>query len=417
MLDADDRGIVRFHVKLGAGAAPVVMRLDSQAPSGPAETHVVTLVADVRHTSAMSAPELEFAPAADGKVRPAVAGDPTAWSQQDLLAGGFPPRPDAATSPAHYARWLRQVSRSYVQAGTRHVEHPEVLHRKRPAREAAQTEGEYENNNSNIWCGAYYTRPNGQFAYIAADWTTPAVLALPNSPFSSAVSVWLGLDNAQGDLYQAGVAANCINFLDIGLDLETTSYVAWTELLPYLQWNIPNFPVAALDQISLDIWVADQYGTTIYQDGDNGGLTSQDNSVWFWLTNETQGVSFMGTYPTAPLAAFGETSTGFTGSTAEFICERPSFGTSSANAVAQPLAFFVPFVMNNCQYGDALYGDYTTFPLSANTGVQPFDGHVTFFNMIDKANNNVQLATPLVIPDPNNAADASGILFIWENFQ
>jgi hypothetical protein len=73
--------------------------------------------------------------------------------------------------------------------------------------------------------------------------------------------------------------------------------------------------------------------------------------------------------------------------------------------------------MNNCQYGDALYGDYTTFPLSANTGVQPFDGHVTFFNMIDKANNNVQLATPLVIPDPNNAADASGILFIWENFQ
>jgi hypothetical protein len=57
----------------------------------------------------------------------------------------------------------------------------------------------------------------------------------------------------------------------------------WIESLPFAPWGVPNFPISPGDAISLDIFVADQNGTTWFQNGSWGGLTPADDSVWFML--------------------------------------------------------------------------------------------------------------------------------------
>lgn len=423
-LDADDRGIVRFHVRALNGAKPTEFHLESHAGDGRNELHTISLSSDIRYTPSMSAAELTPEPILSGKVRPALEGDPMAPSNRELVSRGYPPRPDPVKSPAPYSRWLKNVSRTFTMVSTRRVAHPEYSQTRqkhaakgqtpapgrRPAGQALQDmAGSDANSNFYNWTGAYYTNPTAQFAYIAADWNVPLVFTLPTGPGFSAVVEWIGLDNAGGDLYQAGTGSECFNILF----WQITTYFMWMESLPWSWWEIPGFPISPGDQISVDIFVANQYGTTIYKDGTWGGLTSQDNSVWFYLNNATNGASFLATYPTAPETVGGQSSTGFTGLTAEFILERPTINGSYTD-----LALFLqPALMTSCSYGDAQYGGFQSFPLGANNGIPPFDGQLTYINMIDPNNNNALLAFPLSIPDPNNSADALALQFFWTNYQ
>ncbi|MEM5316833.1 G1 family glutamic endopeptidase [Paraburkholderia sp. JHI869] len=423
-LDADSRGIVRFYARALKGAAPTEFHLECHC-AGHAELHVVSLGTEIRYTQSLSAPELTSAAVVLGDVRGPLEGDPLAPTNAELLAKGYPPRPDPQRSPTQYSRWLRNVLRSFTRIDTRRVAHPEHSRSKflrapegikvpdseraTAKRSLAQAAASQANANSPNWTGAWYQNPINQFAAIQAEWNTPLVFTLDNGPPFSALSEWVGLDNGAGDLYQAGTGSECYNLFF----WEITTYYMWMESLPWSWWVVPGFPVSPGDQISVDIWVADPYGTTFYQDGDWGGLTPQDNNVWFYLTNATNGASFMGTYPTAPESGGGERSTGFTGTTAEFILERPSYNYNPA-----PLAFFLqPALMWNCWYADAQYGEYHMFPLGADDGSQPFDGQLSYLNMVDPNNNNTLLAFPFSMPDPNNLSDAQAIQFFWMNFQ
>jgi hypothetical protein len=120
----------------------------------------------------------------------------------------------------------------------------------------------------------------------------------------------------------------------------------------------------------------------------------------------------MGTYPTAPQSAGGQSSTGFTGTTAEFILERPSYNGSPTD-----LARFALASMTSCAYGDSQYGDSVQFPVEVDGGPPPLDATLNYINMTDPNNRNALLAFPLSIPDPNNTADAQAILFLWANYQ
>jgi hypothetical protein len=416
-IDADNRGIVRFHAKAMKGAEPTAFYLECHH-AGHAELHAISLAADIRHMPSMSAPELQSAPVVSGEVRPALAGDPTVLSNAELVARGYPPRPNPERSPARYARWLKNVSRPFTKIDTRLVAHPDYGRSKGArgpvgkattiGRAAPVAAGSQANINFFNWTGAYFTNPVGQFFSIQAEWPTPAVFALPTGPIFSAMVEWVGLDNAAGDLYQAGTGSECYSILF----WEITTYFMWMETLPWSWWVVPNFPVSPGDQISVDIWVANQFGDTIFQQVDWGGLTPQDTSVWFYLTNATNGASFMGTYPTAPQSQGGQSSTGFTGTTAEFILERPTINGSYTE-----LAFFVPTSMTDCAYGDSQYGDGVLFPVEVDGGPPPFDASLNYVNMIDPNNNNALLAFPVSIPDPNNTADAQAIQFFWVNYQ
>ena len=176
----------------------------------------------------------------------------------------------------------------------------------------------------------------------------------------------------------------------------------------FAPWALPNFPLSPGDSVSVDIFVADENGQTWFKDGYNGGLTPADNSVWFMIYNYSKGLSYWGTLPTGRYSQDGYTSTGYTGSTAEFVVERPT-DTDSGNPY--PLAFFGLADMNSCYYADALYGN-DPFRLLAD-GSTPFDGNLTYINMQDSATGNL-LAMPLSVPDPNSPGGYQ-ILWIWVN--
>jgi hypothetical protein len=178
----------------------------------------------------------------------------------------------------------------------------------------------------------------------------------------------------------------------------------WIQALPLAPYSVPSFPVSPGDEVSVDIFVADQFGTTWFQNGSDGGLTAADNNVWFMLYNYSNGSSFWGTLPTS-------TGKGFSGSTAEFVIERP---TDMDTGNYYPLAAFGFTTMWSNWYGDSEYGDREFWPLGAN-GSSPFDGTLTYLNMVDPSNNNL-LALPFSFPDPTNPSGYE-VLWLWVNYQ
>jgi Peptidase A4 family len=414
-LDADENGVVRFHAKAAKNAAPIEMMLEVGGGSGKKTVHTLELRADPTH-SADAEPQMASASPRARNIRPALTGDQLKLSNTDLLARGYPPRPDPAVSPSRHARWLRQVSQPFAAVDPTRIPHPGVSFAKsHPALKLMAptlplpppVAHSMFNSNSGIWSGAYLSNPNGQFYSIQADWNVPGVFGLPNGPGYSAVAEWIGLDSSGTDLYQAGTDSECFNFGEFGWVF--TNYWIWIELLPFAPWGVPNFPVSPGDSISVDIFVADQSGMTWFQNQNegNGGLTGADDSVWFMLYNYTQGASFWGTLPVAPVNLGGLQSTGFTGTTAEFIIERP---TDTSSNTPYPLASFGFATMQGCWYGDALYGD-RPWALAAD-GTTPFDGNLAYLNM---QNSGDLLALPFSLPDPTSPSGFE-ILWLWTNY-
>ncbi len=426
-LDADDNGVVRFHVKAHKEWKPVEVHLEYTDERGQPARHTISLRGDINHDAPISPNQVKSSPL--GTLRPPLESDPMALPARELIARGYPPRPDPVRSPARYARWLSRVSQPFTAVPPRLVSHPEVsfahpapamprdvsFARPHPAPPQLMAPTlplpppllrPMFNSNSGIWSGAYLTRPVAQFFYIQGDWQVPGVFAIPGfSPPYSAAAEWVGLDNSGTDLYQSGTDSEC---WDVFGFWTFTNYWMWIESLPFAPWAVTNFPISPGDSVSVDIFVADQYGTTWFKNETWGGLTRADNSVWFMLYNNTQHVSYWGTLPTASQSLGGLTSTPFTGSTAEFIVERPSVNNS-----AVPLAFFVLTAMQSCWYGDSQYGDQL-FPLGAD-GSTPFDATLQYLNMQNGATSDL-LDIVFSAPDPKSP-QGSEILWFWTNFQ
>jgi hypothetical protein len=98
-IDADNRGIVRFHAKAMKGAELTAFHLEAHH-AGHADLHAIALLPDIRHTAAMRAQDLQSKPVVSAEVREPLSGDPRAVSNAELVARGYPPRPDPHTSPA-----------------------------------------------------------------------------------------------------------------------------------------------------------------------------------------------------------------------------------------------------------------------------------------------------------------------------
>jgi hypothetical protein len=414
-LDADDRGIVSFHAKASKESKPIEMHLDCTGEDGKEIKYTIALCGDAHHRAPTNRSEARAAVMGAGKLYPPLEGDPMALSNEELLIQGYPPRPDPVKNPARYARWHRIISKPFARVNPRRVPRPEVSFSRQqlPPQLLGSmlplplpVVGAMFNANFNIWSGAYYTNPAAQFFWIQADWKVPGVIASFGGPSYSAVAEWIGLDNSETDLYQAGTDSEC--YIILGGLWTFTNYWMWIESLSFPPWAVPNFPISPGDEISVDIFVADQNGTTWFQNGRNGGLTPADNSIWFMLYNHTQGLSYWGTYPTAPETIGDRISTGFTGSTAEFIIERPSVNGSPVS-----LALFVLASMNSCWYGDSEYGD-RSWQLGTN-GSTPFAGNLTYINMLNFATNNL-LALPISFPDPTSPGGYE-ILWVWANYQ
>ncbi|HEY6971983.1 MAG TPA: G1 family glutamic endopeptidase [Candidatus Angelobacter sp.] len=406
-LDADDGGIVRLHARASRDSKPIELRLEATDEDGKTTEYTIALRADAREGARLKkGGEDKAVPKIHGTLRPALEGDPLKPSNKELLEAGYPPRPDPGKSPVRYARWLKRVSRPFTSVTPRRVPHPDVSFTRRQLPPVLRSPTlplpppaarSMFNTNLSTWSGAYLTNPAAQFFLIEADWNVPGVAALLDSPPYSAAAEWVGLDNSGTDLFQSGTDSECWIIPFFGWTF--TNYWMWIQSLPAVPYAVPNFHVSPGDEVSVDIFLADQFGTTWFKNGSNGGLTPADNNVWFMLYNYSNGSSFWGTL---------STSTGFSGATAEFIIERPS----DSNGNPYPLAAFGFATMWSNFYGDSEYGD-RLWALGAN-GSSPFDGTLTYINMVDPSNNNL-LALSLSMPDPINPSGYE-ILWLWVNY-
>ena len=379
-LDADDQGVVRFH-SLATDSSSANMALDCAQKDGGSASYSVLLRADA--VSPVSAPAPRFQPS--GRLRPALSGDPAALSNRDLVARGYPRRPDASKAPAAYAKWLESVSRDVTLVSPRMVARPDF--RPRSARPALIPSTQTFNAQFANWAGAYVTNPVGQFYQIQAEWLVPLVNTIPASLIYADTATWIGLDNGASDLVQSGTDSNSFNFDD---NWTFTTYNTWLESLPDNSYFLPNFSTNAFDHISVDIFLADENGQTWFTNGTtNGQLTDADDSVWFMIDNMTQNEVFWGTLPRR---------SEFTGSTADFIVEK----------AAGNLAPFFYSEEFNCWLSDSEIGQYS---LDFNGG-GPLDSTLNVVDMVSPA-GTLLANTYVLASDPPGGGN---VVVFWDNY-
>lgn len=121
-LDADDHRIVRFHARAPMGVQPIELILDCAVEGAESVRHTVALRADVS-----ARPQVAGPPGVPtGPLLEPLSGDLMALADQELVARGYPPRPDPGEHPALFAHWVKRVSRPFVQVSPRRVAHPRV---------------------------------------------------------------------------------------------------------------------------------------------------------------------------------------------------------------------------------------------------------------------------------------------------
>jgi len=103
----DSDGFARFYaLRAAAGDKTRALTMDCVDAKGKPSTYPVDLTAD--ETFVPRPLDLESEPGID---RPALTGDPLAYPQSELIQAGYGLRPDPATSPEAYQRWLNSATR------------------------------------------------------------------------------------------------------------------------------------------------------------------------------------------------------------------------------------------------------------------------------------------------------------------
>jgi hypothetical protein len=372
-LFSDDDGVVRVHLQnrdpSQEGAA---LTLDCRDDSGSVITHSIRVVID-NH----ALPQAAAAYAKTGKPTLAVLDvDPLTLSAAELSARHYPPRPDAAASPAAYAKWLQLVTSAptfikphlasdFGHARSPLLKNPDTIH------------GLLRPPN---WSGYAITTPKAasEFSWIYGEWTVPSVSPESGTKSHDFSVLWVGLDGA-GDsvlnVVQDGTEQDTLTVSGMG----TASYSAWTEWYPAAMQTLTSFPVNPGDEIHAWTWVRDA--------SDN---PSSDPTVgWFHLWNATQNV-------------YSETSTPipsgvvFSGHCAEWILEMPSVLSPLSNKglahYASPTTLKNPLAMD-LMGGSHEYTSDTSFNL-------------TMLNVFDL--RTLSKVAPV---------DASTMAFTWVNFR
>jgi hypothetical protein len=300
-------------------------------------------------------PPIKFRPPSVNRVLPALTkAQALALSDAELKARGYPPRPAGGRLTAALAAWITKVS---VPIST-------LLPSNSP-------------EGSNIWSGDELQEKAGAYDWVTGAWNVVSVTGEANTNTDS--STWIGIDgDGTTDLVQAGTEQEAFG---TGNTLVTT-YRAWTEFLPQQATEsiITNFNVSPGDQIFVEVSM-----------GSPGGSLSLNGPFGvFWVMNMTTGTT------TEIFTPIGSTSVG--GSEAEWIMERPTFGTTPADLA---------------DYGTgSIYWAYARRPNSAR-----HQGYVTCCNgstsvnitMSNNANGNTLStdATP----------DSQTVDFTWKAFK
>jgi len=403
---SDQFGVLTFHAKPTIGAEPVefhLVRVDSHAPA--AEPRVIALTSDAAHWNSNAVDEPQ--PGMGQQILPPLA-NPLQIPNEELFHLGYPPRPDPERAPKRYQKWYEMVSQGFVRATPTKLAArvAEVSRRSLKPDIKAWTHARQDDrikqhqipqilegrgsplrpvfaDSSSIWSGATVTSNNPQYTSVHADWGCPHALLAPTKSFGFAeVAMWVGLLNGQR-LFQAGTNSER---LTIGLPTYPWSIYAsymWIEGWPDVAYF--SIYVEPGDSVHVSIFVADQFGTTWFDDNKN-------DNIWFMLNNNTRGLSSWATLPN--IDPGGQH---FAADSVAFILERPSLDN-----VPQPLARFGLASMGECYF-------YTYHQPS--TLSQPLDGDKRYLNMFGPTGN--QLTE--VLPATGLLDGSGGMLWVWLN--
>jgi len=190
LLHADANEMVSFQFSPDAAGVATTLVLNCEDATSAVHSYTVEL-------QASTATPVLTAPTPKGQLRPALTGDPTTPTNNELVAAGYPPRPDPDHAPREYQSWIDDVSRPMIRVSSKLAKHP----RRVPVASGACTGG---------WCianWAGYVVPD-HAPYLAAqgNWTVFSISA-ERSGKSDEVVAWVGLGGfgaAGGGLWQAG---------------------------------------------------------------------------------------------------------------------------------------------------------------------------------------------------------------------
>jgi Peptidase A4 family len=236
---------------------------------------------------------------------PPVGFDPLKADARELLAYGYPARPDAKTHPELLAQWERRASKKYTRIDPVFVRNTEKVHG--PLR--GPSEHDYDrfsakrtevaaaaaNATSTNWSGsAVFAAAGTTCGWVEGEWTVPDPSDPKGGKSSYYSSAWIGIDGwGSPDVLQAGTESSMVN--------GSKKVYAWWEWYPDFEVAIANFPVSAGDTIFCLI------------------CANSTTTAGIYLTNDNtdQHVSFNITAPSG---------TTLQGNCAEWIVETPSVG-------------------------------------------------------------------------------------------
>jgi Peptidase A4 family len=332
-LFADSAGVVAFQVRPDSESPDVVSLTVECATDGQLSVHPVELRLADEPTDEFPAPTRPGAHLNDRERRytaltPAEIID---LSDSDVLARGYPPRPDSRQAPEAFRAWRRVVSVPAIRVESALIAHPELR------AGAARLQAGLQENTTN-WSGFELRGPQRHgvfgpvhpFAYdmVMGEWIVPSPLhsAIPAATTYS--TLWVGLDgDGIADLWQAGTEQDCLVSGPGSIRLALGTSFAWTELLPQQQTMqvVPDLPVSIGDELYVCVWVGDEEKPP----------NVQASTGRAYLHNITAGRSAL---ITVPLSRAGQVS----GTEAEWIMERPLDTTTNS---LRPLADYGSAVM------------------------------------------------------------------------
>jgi Peptidase A4 family len=283
-LDADDRGFLHlFFGPVSEIAHAPKGQLNCINTDGSATNREIDMQTVLASQNDLRSAALQ--PSPNELPRPALAGDPLSPTQAQLIARGYPPRPNPKKAPRAYATWLTMVATPSVRIRAHVVSHPELPH--------------LVTADDNQFSGVRISG-GGTYGYVVGQWAVPTNIG---NGINGIAALWVGLDSGT-DVAQCGTDTQNTVMHFGGVTYNLSTYFAWTEWFPGDAHVVSNFPVTHGNAVHNEAWIGDASGAP-----DTSGAFA-----WFFIANGNQS-----TILSEPRPA-GIT---FSGNSAEWIVERP----------------------------------------------------------------------------------------------
>lgn len=290
--------------------------------------------------------------------------DPLSASAMDLLAHGFPARPDNPQQLELYHRVFNRIRNrfQYIQPEFEISKNTRRVPKLSPV-PAVGTGNEFHN----LWSGGVVVPPAGQsFRWIVGEWTVSNVAA-PTEGQTYYCATWVGIDGnvtvQSTDLCQAGINTDVTRK---GTS-NTRHCYAWCEWFPGPEVTIPNFPVTFGDTVQVLVCTS--------------GVGATEATIYF--INITSGV-------TTSLVLDAPAQVSLVGDSAQWVVERPQL-TEDGTTTFALLPDYGQVFFSGCQAESFSQDGSSSTVVGGGTQVR--------IDMVEAATGNTPLSNGFLVAD------------------